>query len=117
MIFTAVVVTVLTAVMFLGAAWVKFKEQDHAMETRDRLGISPGSYRLIGVVEVAGAIGALAGLALPLLGIAALAGLVLVSIGACAAQVRLRNPLPDAAPAILALTLSVAALGLQIATL
>ena len=28
------------------AAWVKFTEDPHAMETRDRLGISPGRYRL-----------------------------------------------------------------------
>ena len=112
----AAVVTVLTAAVFLAAAWVKFKEQGHAMETRDRLGISPGNYRLIGVAEVAGALGALAGLLLPLLGIAALLGLVLVSIGACAAQVKLRNPPSEAGPAVLALVLSVSALALQSAT-
>lgn len=111
----AVIVTVLTAIVFLGAAWVKFTEEEHAMQTRDRLGISPGPYRLIGVAEVAGSIGALVGLAVPPLGIAALAGLVLVAIGACASQVRLRNPLSDARMAVLALVLSVAALGLQIA--
>ena len=111
-----VVVTALTALLFLGAAWVKFTGEEHAMQTRDRLGFEPGAYRMIGVFEVAGAVGALVGLAVRPLGIAALAGLVLVAIGACAAQVRLHNPLPEARPAILALVLASAALALQIAT-
>ena len=111
-----VVVTVLAALLFLAAAWVKFTGEAHAMETRDRLGFGPGAYRLIGACEVAGAIGALVGLAVRPLGIAALAGLVLVAIGACAAQVRLRNPWPDARLAILALVLASGALALQIAT-
>jgi hypothetical protein len=110
-----VVVTVLVALLFLAAAWVKFSGEEHAMRTRDRLGFSPGAYRLIGACEVAGAVGALAGLAVPGLGIAALAGLVLVAIAACAAQVRMRNPLSEARPAILALVLSVTALALQAA--
>ena len=50
------------------------------------------------------------------LGIAALAGLVLVAIGACAAQVRLHNPPSEARLAVLALVLSSGALALQIAT-
>lgn len=111
-----VIVTVLAALIFLAAAWVKFTEDDHAMQTRDRLGIRPGAYRLIGVCEVAGAVGALVGLAVRPLGIAALAGLVLVALGACAAQVRLRNPPAEARPAVLALVLAGGALALQIAT-
>ena len=86
------------------------------METRDRLGFQPGAYRMIGVCEVAGAVGALVGLAVRPLGIAALAGLVLVAIGACAAQVRLHTPPSEARIAVLALVLAVAALALQIAT-
>ena len=111
-----IIVTVLTALLFFAAAWVKFTGEEHAMQTRDRLGISPGTYRLVGACEVAGALGALIGLAFRPLGIAALVGLVLVAIGACAAQVRLHNPLSEARPAILALVLSVAALALQLAT-
>ncbi len=111
-----VLVTVLAALLFLGAAYVKFTGEEHAMQTRDRLGVAPGAYRMIGVLEVAGAVGALVGLAAPALGIAALAGLVLVAIGACAAQVKLHNPLAEARLAIVALLLSVAALVLQVAT-
>jgi uncharacterized membrane protein YphA (DoxX/SURF4 family) len=110
------VATVLTALLFLAAAWVKFTGEEHAMQTRDRLGIQPGAYRMIGVFEVAGAVGALVGLAVRPLGIAALAGLVLVAIGACAAQVKLHNPPAEARLAVLALVLSAGALTLQIAT-
>lgn len=107
------VVTVLAAVLFLAAAWVKFTGERHAMQTRDRLGISPAAYRSIGVLEVAGAVGALVGLAVRPLGAAALTGLVLVAIGACVAQVRLHNPASEARPAALALVLSTSALILQ----
>lgn len=111
-----IVVTVLAALIFLAAAVQKFRHAPDVMATRDGLGIAPGPYTLIGVCEVAGAAGAVIGLAYRPLGIAALAGLVLVAIGACAAQVRLRHPRDEALPAILALVLSVSALVLQLVT-
>jgi DoxX-like family len=108
-----VVVTILAALLFLGAAWVKFIEEERSMQTRDRLGISPGRYRLIGVCEIAGALGAVVGLAVPPLGLVALAGLLLVALGACATQVKLRSPAAEARPAVLAVVLVVGALVLQ----
>jgi hypothetical protein len=111
-----VVVTVLAALVFLAAAYVKFAEEEHSMQTRDRLAIRPQAYRLIGTCEVAGAVGALIGLAFRPLGIAALAGLVLVALGACSAQVRLHSPAAEWRPAVLALVLAGGALALQIAT-
>lgn len=110
------VVTALTALLFVAAARVKFIEEEHAMQTRDALGIQPRLYLLIGACEVAGAAGALIGLAVPPLGIAALGGLVMVAIAACATQVKLRHPPAAALPAVLALVLSVAALVLQAST-
>jgi uncharacterized membrane protein YphA (DoxX/SURF4 family) len=111
-----VLITVLTALLFVAAARVKFIGEEHAMQTRDRLGISPARYRFIGVLELAGAAGALVGFAVRPLGIAALAGLLLVAIGACATQIRLHNPASEAHPAVLALLLAAGALGLQITT-
>jgi DoxX-like family len=111
-----IIVTVATALVFLAAAAVKFAEQEHAMQTRDRLAIRPAPYRLIGVFEVAGAVGAIVGLAVRPLGIAALTGLVLIGLGACAVQVRLRNSPTEARPAVVATLLAVTALALQIAT-
>jgi hypothetical protein len=111
-----VVLTLLAALLFLGAAWVKFTHDEHAMQTRDALAIPPKVYTLIGVCEVAGALGALVGLAVRPLGIAALAGLALVALGACATQVKLRHPAAEARPAVLAIVLAIGALVLQIAT-
>lgn len=111
------ILTILTALLFLAAARVKFIGEEHAMQTRDRLGISPGHYRFIGVLEVAGALGAIVGLWGSPLGIAALAGLVLVAIGACATQIRLHNAASEARPAVVALLLAVGALALQIIAL
>ena len=112
-----VILTVATALLFLAAARVKFIGERHAMETRDRLGISPARYRFIGVLEVAGAVGAIVGLWVTPLGIAALAGLLLVAIGACGTQIRLHNPASEARPAVVALLLTAGALALQIITL
>lgn len=111
-----IVVTVLAALVFLAAAVLKFRHDPAVLATRDALGIAPGPYTLIGVCEVAGSVGALLGLAVRPLGIAALAGLVLVALGACAAQVRLKHPWDEARKAVLALVLAVAALVLQLVT-
>jgi hypothetical protein len=111
-----VVVTVLTALLFFAAAAVKLTGQEHSLATRDSLGIDPARWRLIGVLEIAGATGALVGLAFRPLGIAATAGLVLTSLGALAAQVRMGNVRSEGTPAVLALVLSTAALVLQITT-
>ena len=116
MIALTAIVTVATALVFLVAARVKFAEEEHSMQTRDRLAIRPAPYRLIGGFEVAGAVGAIVGLAVRPLGIAALTGLVLVGLGACAAQVRLGNSSDEARPAVIATLLAVTALALQIAT-
>jgi DoxX-like family len=113
-----IITTILTAAIFLAAARVKFNEEEHAMDTRDRLAIQPTAYRVIGICEVGGAVGALLGLASALrpLGIVSLTGLVLLALGACAAHVKLNDPVAQARPAVLALLLSCAALVLQIAT-
>ena len=110
------IVTVLAALVFLAAARVKFAEEEHAMHTRDRLAIRPARYRLIGMAEVAGAAGAVLGLAFRPLGVAALIGLTLVASGALAAHVKLNDPPAAARPAVLALILALGALLLQIAT-
>jgi hypothetical protein len=111
-----IITTILTALVFFAAARVKFAQDEHAMQMRDRLAIGPSAYQLIGVAEVAGAVGALMGLALRPLGIAALTGLVLVALGAVAAHVKLRDSPADARAAILALVLAAGALVLQMAT-
>jgi hypothetical protein len=113
-----IIITILTAAIFLAAARVKFVEDEHAMQTRDRLAIQPNAYRVIGFCELSGAVGALLGLAPALrpLGIVSLTGLVLVALGALVGHVKLHDSAAQARPAVLALLLSCAALVLQIAT-
>lgn len=112
-----IVLTVLTTLVFLTAAAMKLTGNPRSMDTRDRLGIEPGRWRQIAVLEIAGVVGALAGLAWRPLGIAATTGLVLLSLGALWSHVaRLRDPLAEAAPAVLALVLSAGTLALQTIT-
>ncbi len=109
------VVTVLAALIFLAAAAMKFTGRTQSLATRDRLGVSPSQWRLIGVLEVSGAAGALIGLAVRPLGIAATAGLVLASLAAIGAHLRMGNLRSEGTNAFLALVLSTAALVLHIA--
>ena len=106
----AAVVTVLTALLFLAAAAMKLTGQEQSLATRDRLGVAPSQWRRIGLLEVAGALGALVGVACLPLGIAATAGLVLTALGAIASHLRVKDPLSESGFAWLALALSVAAL-------
>lgn len=108
------IITILTAALFLAAGGMKLAGLPMSLESRDHFGIDPGRWRLIGLLEVAGAVGALIGLALRPLGIAALIGLVMTSIGAIATHRRAADPPSDTAPAAVALILSTAALVLQI---
>lgn len=111
-----VVVTVLTALLFLGAAAMKLTGQAHSLQERDHFGIAAAQWRLIGVLELAGAVGALVGLAWRPIGIAATAGLTLTSIGALLSHARAGDPPAKASAALLALVLSAGALVLQIIT-
>ena len=113
----AAVVTVLMCLVFLGASLMKLTKQPASLEIRDRLGVSPQQWTLIGVLELAGVAGALLGFALPALGVAATAGLLLAAIGALASHLRVRDSLTDSAAAVLALALSAASLVLQITSI
>jgi len=110
------IVTGLLAAFFLFAAWMKLAGVPQSLEIRDRLGIEPAQWRLIGLLEIAGAVGVAVGLAVRELGVAAGAGLVLVSLGAIASHVRAQDPPSEAGPAVFALVLAAAALALQLAT-
>jgi len=111
-----VVFTAAAAVVFAVAGVMKIAGHPMSLKTRDRLGVKPAQWRLIGVLELFGVAGALIGLAYRPLGIAALAGLTLLSIGALGFHLSKRDPLQEAAPAVLAFLVTTAALALQIAT-
>ena len=74
---------------------------------RERFGMSPMLWRTIGVLELAGVAGLLAGIAVPLLGVAAGVGLALLMVGAAASRVRVRDPIPMVAVDVVVLALVV----------
>jgi hypothetical protein len=75
---------------------------------RDRLGVTPGLWRGIGILEVGAAAGLAAGFAVPAVGIAAAVGLVLLLIGAIGTHAR-SDDLSNAIPAVGLLLLTIAA--------
>jgi hypothetical protein len=113
---TTAVVTGLLAALFLAAGAPKIAALPKSLEIRDHLGVPAGSWRLIGALEIAGAVGAAIGLAVRPLGLAATGGLVLVAGGAIVTHLRAGDPPSEAAPAGVALVFAAAALALQAAT-
>jgi hypothetical protein len=108
-----VLVSVILALLFLATAAGKLTGQAASVGMRDHLAIRALRWQQIGLLEVAGAVGVLIGLALRPLGIAATAGLALLSLGAIATHVRAGDEPAAALPAVAALAMAAAALVLQ----
>jgi len=111
---TAAVLAVVLAVVFGVAGIAKIAAAPPMRTAARHLGFTVEQYRLIGVLELAGAVGLLVGLAVPAVGVAAAIGLGLLLIGAGAAHVVRR----DAASRVavpLALVAAVAAYGVAVA--
>jgi hypothetical protein len=79
------------------------------------VGFSVMQYRYIGLLEVAAAIGLVAGVAVPALGIAAGAGLVMLMAGALIVHYRAGDPLPRMVPAIVLRSIAIAYIALAVA--
>jgi hypothetical protein len=83
---------------------------------RDQLRVGAQLWRLVGALEVAGALGLAVGLVVPVLGIAAAVGLSLLMVGAIAAHGRAQD-LRNASPAALLLVLAVATVVVRVASI
>lgn len=84
------------------AGQMKVMKQQMALDVAEHLGFSPSQYQLIGVAEMAGAIGVLIGLlvdSLSWLGVLAAIGLTVVGLGAIFFHVRAKDSVKDMAPA------------------
>jgi hypothetical protein len=114
MFVATVILSVLLALAFAGAGVPKILAQPKMVEVAAHFGLSIGSFRIIGVAEVAAAAGLLIGLAWAPLGIAAAAGLVLLMIGAIVFHVRAKDPVAAMAPVVVLAVLSVVTLVLRI---
>ncbi|HEV7420904.1 MAG TPA: DoxX family protein [Mycobacterium sp.] len=108
-----VVVTVLLAALFTFSSAIKLLGVQQSLAIRDHLGIAPPLWRVIGVLELAGVGGVLAGLAWPPIGVAAGIGLALLSLGAVISHVRASDSVSETAPAVIGIGLAVATAILQ----
>ena len=105
---------VVLAVVFVVAGVAKIGGALAMREAARHLGFSVGQYRVIGALELAGAIGLLVGLAVPAIGVAAAIGLGLLLIGAGAAHL-VRRDRPSRVAVPLALVAVVAVYGVAMA--
>ena len=104
---TVIVLSALLAVAFLGSGGLKLVGAKQSLTMRDQLRVGAQLWRVVGALEVAGALGLAVGLFVPALGIAAAVGLALLMIGGIGAHARaqdLRNAGPAALLAVLAVT-------------
>jgi hypothetical protein len=90
-VFTAyVVIAMITAIANIYAAWTDFSTPEWLLANMNRLGVSRRWLRPLGIAKALGAIGLLAGIFMPAIGIAAAAGLVFFFVCAMATAVRAR---------------------------
>jgi len=104
-----VIVIILLAALFTFSASIKLLGVRQSLAIRDRLGIKPLWWRLIGVCELAGVAGVLVGLLWAPIGIAAAFGLALVTVGAIAYHVRVSDTVADLVPAVVGVALALTA--------
>lgn len=83
-----VILSVLLAVAFLGAGVAKVTGQKAMVDAAAQLGVSRQNYKIIGGLEILGAVGVLVGLGVHWLGGLAALGLLVTMIGAVVFHVR-----------------------------
>jgi uncharacterized membrane protein YphA (DoxX/SURF4 family) len=114
MVLATVIATVSLAILFTFSSSIKLLGAPQSLAIRDHLGVKPLLWRVIGLLELAGVIGVLAGLAWRPIGVAAAIGLALLSVGAVAFHVRASDGFAKTAPAVIAILLALATAILQI---
>ena len=92
--------SLLVALVFLGAGIAKLTGGDEVAAAFQRFGLPPGLATFIGLSEIAGAVG----LFLPRLAPAAASGLAIIMIGAVSSHLRV-DPAGKAVPALIVLLL------------
>ena len=110
-----VILATLLGLMTAFSAVGKFSKNPKAVDMLRQLGITDSQIRLLGIVEVLGALGLLIGIWVPILGLLAAIGFVLYFLGAMIAHVRAKDPMKDMAPALVLLILSIIVTILQFA--
>jgi hypothetical protein len=109
-----VTLSVLLAATCFFPAVAKLRSHPKMLASASHFGIPWDRYRLIGVAELAAAAGVLAGLAWGALGLAAATAMALLLIGALVTHRRAGDGLKHAAPAVVALAISLAYLAVAL---
>ncbi len=106
--------SVLLAAACLIPALAKLGSHPKMLASAGHFGIPWSSYRLIGVAELAAAVGVIAGLRWLPIGIAAASGSAALLLGALTFHRRSADPIQAAAPALVTLALSLAYLAVTL---
>lgn len=114
MFVVTVIVSVLLALALVGSAAGKLTKNPKIVESMTKLNVPATLVPKLALLEIAGAVGLLVGLAVPALGAAAAIGVILYFAGAIVYHVRAKDK-ALAPPAVLMLV-AVAALVLRLAT-
>jgi len=101
----SIALAALVAVIFTALGAMKILAVPPMQARAAHVGFSVAAYRRIGVLEVAGAVGVLAGLIRPLLGGLAGVGLLLLLAGAMVTHVRNHDGPREVAPAVVCVVL------------
>lgn len=108
------VLTAVLAVLFTAIGVAKLAAVPSMRTRAAHVGLSVAAYRVIGALEVAGAVGLVAGTVVPVLRMLAALGLVLLLVGAVVAHLRARDGLKEMVPAIVLGGLSAGLLALSL---
>jgi hypothetical protein len=106
------IVSVLLALALAGTGIGKLRRFDPALQQVEAVGVTGRAITILGLLEIAAAVALIAGIWFQRLGVAGAIGSSLYFTGAIAAHIRARDPQPQAAIALL--VLSVVALVLLI---
>lgn len=99
----AAILGLMTAVSGFG----KLSMKDNVVEMLNHVGLNERQIRLLGTIEILGAIGLLVGIWVPILGSLAALGFIVYFIGAVVAHIRVKDGIKDMAPAILLTVISI----------
>lgn len=110
-----IILAVVLGPIFVLTGGIKIYGLRRSLRYRDHFGMSPSLWRVIGVLEAAGGLGLLVGLAVRPLGIAAGAGLCALMLGAVLTHLRARDSIAVVVSAAGVLLLAATSLGCGIA--
>ncbi|WP_369780109.1 DoxX family protein [Streptomyces sp. R33] len=111
-----ITLAVILTLLFLPLGAAKIAAVPFMRQAAAHLGMSPGLYRVVGTLEVSGALGLVLGLASTPLGMAAAIGLALLMTAAAVAHLRHGDPPARALPAVVLALTAVAYAGVTIGT-